>query len=469
MGIRTERPRQVCSNAVPVCIRGSARRTRRGCIASHPSFVRHEVPLSARKDAIALYVIQGCNFLVPLLALPWLSRTLGPEKFGQLGFAQAFIQFFIMMTDFGFDLTAARKVSINRDNPVELARLYWTVTIAKGGLAALSILVVVVMLLCVPSLYPDRWVIAIGFLSVVGTVLNPLWLYQGLERMPRMALVSLLSRVACLVPFFLFVRSPQDYLIAAATIFLPLMLSGLWLTGAAHVNGMVTSWQRVTWADLREQSADAFQIFSGSALTFLYTYANTVVLRFIGGNVQVGYYVTADKLTSPIRQLLWPLVQTLFPRVCKLYAQGDTAAAEEIVRKLISAVVLVNALAILTIYLVGDRLVLLLFGARFMPALPVLKVLIFLPFILALAIILLQLRLVARGELRSLKRIYAIGAGFHAIQLIWLVTWLGALGTAIAVVSTETLVTGLVYYECRKLRHRGRAVEPSLRIGDGPA
>jgi len=188
--------------------------------------------LSLKKDATALYAIQACNFLVPLLALPWLSRTLGPEKVGVIGFAQAFIQFFIMLTDFGFDLTVTRKVSIKRDNPVELARLYWTVTIAKSGLAAVSMLVILVLLLCVPALYPDRSVIMIGFLALVGTVLNPLWLYQGLERMPKMALASLLSRVVCLVPFFLFVRSPQDYLIAAVTLSVPLLLSGVWLTGS---------------------------------------------------------------------------------------------------------------------------------------------------------------------------------------------------------------------------------------------
>lgn len=423
--------------------------------------------MSAKEDAMALYAIQACNFVVPLLALPWLSRTLGPERFGQIGFAQAFMQFFVMLTDFGFDLTAARKVSINRDNPVELARLYWTVTIAKSGLAVLSILFVVVLLLCTPALHPDRWVIVIGFLSLVGTVLNPLWLYQGLERMPSMALVSLISRVVCLVPFFLFVRSPEDYLIAAVTLFIPLLLSGLWLTGMAHRSGLIVSWQRVTWPDVWAQSVDAFHIFSGSALTFLYTYANTVVLRFFCGNVEVGYYVTGDKLVSPIRQLVWPLVQTMFPRICKLYGQGDSVAAEHIVRKLIAIVVLSNALAILAIFLVGDRLVLLFFGADFTRALPVLKVLIFLPLILALAVILLQMRLVAQGELRSLKRIYGIGAGFHAIQTIWLVMWLGALGTAISVVLTETLVTGLIYYECRKLRSRSRAIDLSMASETG--
>ncbi|PXW27246.1 flippase [Paraburkholderia caballeronis] len=425
--------------------------------------------MSAKKDAAALYVIQICNYVVPLLALPYLTRTLGPDRLGQIGFAQAFIQFFITVADFGFDLTAARKVSINRDDPVERSRLYWTVTLAKSTLAIACAGLIGLLIAFVPALREDRAVILIGLLSLAGTVLNPLWLYQGLERMPKMAVVSLGSRVVCLVPLFLFVRSSDQYLIAAATLFAPLLLSGLYLTAFAHRSGMVASWQRVTWSGIRVQTADAFQIFSGSALTFLYTYANTVVLKFVCGNVAVGYYVTADKLISPIRQLLWPLIQTMYPRVCKLYAEGRALQAEEIFRKITLVVVCFNAAAIVVVYLFGDRLILLFFGARFLPALPVLKVLIFLPLVLAIASVLMQLRLLAQGELRSLKRIYGIGAAFHVAQSIWLVMSLGALGTAISVVLTEIVVTALIWLECRGVSQRHALRKPALGIGDEPA
>ena len=425
--------------------------------------------MSAKKDAAALYVIQICNYVVPLLALPYLTRTLGPDRLGQIGFAQAFIQFFIMVTDFGFDLTAARKISISRDDPVELARLYWTVTAAKSALALACATVIVLLIAFVPALSHDRLVIATSLLALAGTVLNPLWLYQGLEKMPRMAVASFVARVVCLVPLLLFVRSPDHYLLAAVTLFSPLLLSGLYLTVAAHRSGMVRSWQRVTWAGVRAQSVDAWQIFAGSALTFPYTYANTVVLKFVSGNVAVGYYVTAEKMVSPIRQLLWPLIQTMYPRVCRLYAEGGVLAAEDIFRKVMLLVVAVNVGAIVAVHLFGGWVIRTFVGASFLPALPVLKVLIVLPLVLAIAVVLLQLRLLAQGEMRSLKRIYGIGAVFHLSQSIWLVMNFGAVGTAISVVLTEMLVAALVWLECRGLRTRSAVPQPSFGIGDGPA
>lgn len=425
--------------------------------------------MSVKKDAAALYLIQICNYVVPLLALPLLTRTLGPARLGEIGFAQAFIQFFVMVTDFGFDSIAARKISISRDDPTEVARLYWTVTCAKTGIAAASALVVLLLIGFVPALRADRMVIAISLLLLAGAVLNPLWLYQGLEKMTRMAVACFAARIVCLVPLFLFVRSPDQYPIAAATQFLPPLLAGIYLTAAAHRSGMVQSWQRVRWAEVRAESAEAFQIFSGSALTFVYTYANTVVLRFVSGNVAVGYYVTAEKLISPIRQVVWPLVQTMYPRVCKLYSDGNVAEAENIFRKVMLILVAFNAGAILFVYLFGSSLIRIVFGARFLPALPVLQVLIFLPLVLAVAVVLMQLRLLAQGEVRWLKRIYGIGAVFHAAQSVWLVLSFGMLGTAISVVSTELLVVGLMYQESRVLRRRNLPPRPSLGIGDGTA
>jgi polysaccharide transporter, PST family len=401
-----------------------------------------------------MYTIQACNYLIPLVALPFLSHALGPERFGQVGFAQAFLQFFVMVTDFGFDLTATRKISISRQDPTAVARVYWTVTTAKSVLALACGLLIAGMLVAIPALHNDRGTISLGVLWLSGTVLNPLWLYQGMERMPVMAFVSLMARIGCLIPVFFVVHSSDDYLLAAFFLSSPLLVSGIVLTTIAHRSGMVSQWYRVTRRDIWVQGMEAFHVFSGSALTFVYTYANAVILKFVAGNEAVGFYVTADKLVSPIKQLFAPLIQTIYPRICLLYAENNAARAEHIIKRVVACMLLINLCAIAVVFLFGDRLLVLFFGAQFLPALPVLKTLIFLPMIIGLAVVLMQLRLIAQGELRSLKRIYGIGAVFHVLQSFWLVVHYGATGTAVSVVLTEILVTLLVYLECRSFRNR---------------
>ncbi|MFC0398975.1 flippase [Paraburkholderia rhizosphaerae] len=410
--------------------------------------------MSVKRDAALLYVIQACGYLVPLIALPYLSRTLGPDRFGQVSFAVAFMQFFITVTDFGFDLTAARKISIHRGDREMLTRLYWIVTISKGLIALLCAVIVIASVEFVPALHDDRGVILISLLSLAGTVLSPVWLYQGLEKMPMMAVITLATRIVSLTALFFIVKSSADYLATAVCFFAPLLASGLILTAIAHGTGMLTSWQKITRKDLWEQSVEAFHVFSGSAFAFMYTYLNAIILKFLTGNDAVGFYVMADKIVSPIKQFFGPLIQTMFPRICKLHAENRGKEADHIVRKVVLTVLLLNVCAILVVFVGGEKLVVLAFGDKFLPAVPVLKALIFLPAVVGIASVLMQLGLIAQGEVRPLKRIYGVAAAFHFVQSIILVKEFGATGTAVSVVLTEVLVIALICYERRGARSR---------------
>ena len=65
-------------------------------------------------------MLQLLNNLLPVLTMPYLVRILGPSKFGLISFAQALIQYFVNLTDYGFNLTATRDISIKRDNEKDI-------------------------------------------------------------------------------------------------------------------------------------------------------------------------------------------------------------------------------------------------------------------------------------------------------------------------------------------------------------
>ena len=76
------------------------------------------------RNFLSLSSLQGINYLLPLIILPYLIRVIGPAKFGLIAFAQAFVQYFMILTDYGFSLSATRKISLCRADKKEVCAIF---------------------------------------------------------------------------------------------------------------------------------------------------------------------------------------------------------------------------------------------------------------------------------------------------------------------------------------------------------
>jgi len=115
----------------------------------------------------------------PLITFPYLTRVLGPGNYGKVAFAVAFITYFNLITDYGFNLSATREISINRDDTKKVSRIYSSVMVTKTLLMLLTFTAMLTIVLSVDRFRSDLPLYIYTYGIVLGSVLFPVWFFQG--------------------------------------------------------------------------------------------------------------------------------------------------------------------------------------------------------------------------------------------------------------------------------------------------
>ena len=396
----------------------------------------------------SLSVLQFATYLAPLITLPYLVRVLGPSRYGLVEFARALSIYFVILTEYGFNLSATQEISIHRDDPRKVSEIFSAVMVIRLLLLVLSFIIMGLLVVTVPKLRTEWLVYLFAFGTVVGQCLFPVWLFQGLERMRHIAVLNILARLLITVSIFVFIRRSADY------VYVPLVQSaGIILMGAG---GLVMAWRSFpvrfefpSVAALRREIISGWHLFVSTIATTLYTTSNTVILGLFTSDTYVGYYAAGDKIVRAIQGLQLPLSQAIFPHVGRLAAESKAAALTFAaqVAKLVGIVTLVLSMGLLIGAPHIGRIVL---GPGFDASVPVVRILSFLPFIIGLSNIFGVQIMVNFGMKKTLTRILVMAGLFNLVLALVLVVPLRHVGVSIAVLLTETLITVAMYFSLHK-------------------
>lgn len=398
---------------------------------------RRAIRSKLAENILSLYLLQGLNYLLPLIVLPYLLRVIGPTEYGLIAFAQSLMGYGVLLTDFGFNLSATRAVSLARDRPEELAGIFWSTMMAKlllllGGGVAIALVILVV-----PAFRAEWRVFATSGLMVLGAVTFPLWYFQGLERLRVAAIIQALGKLATLVLAFTLVHSAADLLAAAAVLSAPSLIAAalcaVYLTVVAPV-----AFRRPTLAEIGAAFRSSWHLFLSSAAATLYLKGNALILGLMSGPYAVALFSIANKVALAVFGLLGPIVQAVYPRA-SLIVQGSTAQARAFVIRLSGALLPLAAVLSAALGLFARQIVFLFGGAKYLDAVPVLRLMAVLPFALTAATILAQIVMVNLGLSKPLSRIYMLLGLMNLALLPGLITLYGAVGAAAALVLVEAI------------------------------
>jgi polysaccharide transporter, PST family len=278
--------------------------------------IRHKVV----QNAALMYVVQFSSYIFPLIALPYLQRVLSVEKFGLVAFAQTFIWYFLTVTEYGFNLTATRSIAIARESPDEVSRIFSEVMVAKLLLTGVGFLALCISVLAAPVLRRDALLYMVTFFSVLGNLLFPLWLYQGMQKMEHVALRDFVTKLLALAALFVFVRKDSDYLFAAAAQSGALFISGI--VGLWTVRRIGIEFRRPSWRGVRDQFRAGWPAFLSLATSAGAGVTNAFLLG-LRAPAEVAYFTGAQRIIAAMRSMVAPISTAVYPHTSQKAVKSE--------------------------------------------------------------------------------------------------------------------------------------------------
>ncbi len=401
------------------------------------------------KNVASLSVLQAITYFLPVIILPYLFRVIGPEKFGLIAFAQAFVQYFMILTDYGFNISATKEISLYREEHVKVSNAFSSVMTVKIALAALSLLTMGIIVYFIPKFRNDWMVYVFSFGTVVGNTLFPVWFFQGKEKMKHIADLNIIGGIVYAALIFIFVRQPSDYLmvpLANSCVFLITGIMGQYIV----FRRFRVSFKFQGYENIRKQLRGGWDIFISIAAINAYTTTRVFTVGLLTNNTLTGLYSIAERIASFCQTFpLASFSQAIFPRLSKIFHKNKLKALK--IMQHVQHITLNIALICLPLIFIFARLLVkVVCGGNYNETVLSLRLLIISVFFVSANAFRVQFLLVC-GKTHIYSRIHIIMAMMGLPLIFLLIYSFSYVGAAVATVAIEAGIFTITYFTVKRL------------------
>ena len=357
-----------------------------------------------------------------------------------------------MIVDYGFAYTAVRELSINRHDVRKRNIIFNNVLQTKIFLCLCCFVILIVLLLIYPKLKNNYILSITSFFIVLGNTFNPLWFFQGLEKVKIISNITLLTRLFFTALIFFFVNDVEDSVFVNIFIGFGTLTAGIISLYILNRKLDVVIEFKFDRDNIIASLKNGYHLFISVFLIGIFSNINVICLGLFVDEKTIGLFSLSEKVSNVIRQLAGVYSQVIYPKLCLIVSnEGTNQAINYIKKSFIPFSLMVAALCILIFYysnvishfLTNKYEVKLSITIRYM---------IFLPLINLLNIPFYRI-LLAYQENISILKVLFISTIMCVFLNLLLAFFFQEKGTILALMLTElSIVIGFMYFTKKKIK-----------------
>ncbi len=400
-------------------------------------------------NSAALLVLDLLSKVTPLVVFPFMVRALGPTAYGKIGFATAVAGFFGLVASPGFSTYALREAAKDE------SRVHFLIQHVLGARVAFAVvsyvLLVAFALTFAPHDFATRLLIVLSGLVFLVNSLDAQWVFTARSRMWMVTLRGTVGQLIYGGLILLLIRRPSDaWIVPVASV--ASVLAGtllIWLPARREYH--------IPWPVISPQVWRSFLPICmimglASMMSMIYDQIDTVMLRYMRSETEVGLYVASYRLMTIAMSFAAILGQVFFPLLSETTGQDHEHENEQRYLGWLGQASVGLALPIATGgFILAAPLTRFVLGAQYTGSAMLFRWLMLTIVAGPLASYFgAQLIPIAR-EKKYLRAVIA-GAGVNVVLNLFLIPRYGAIAAAFTTAISQGVVAFMNYYFVRDLR-----------------
>ncbi len=320
-------------------------------------------------------ILNGINtmtgILFPVITFPYAARVLMPEGIGAINFLNSIIGYIVLLTSLGIPMYAVKEVAKYRDDKAKRDQITVEIIILSFILCLLGYIAVWILAEYVPQVHQQASLFYILSLTIVFTSIGVSWFYQGIEDFKFITIRAIIIRTLSAVSLFIFVKDSSD-----------LIIYGIIIVGSTVGNNIINFIHlrkhidrkiiKLKSLNIRRHIKPAFEVFILNLIISLYIQLNSVMLGFISGDKQVGYFTAGTKITHIGLTIISSLGTVLLPRCSHLLKIGDYGGFSTIINKSLNLTLALSLPMMAGLMILAGPVTMIFCGEEYIDSIPIL-------------------------------------------------------------------------------------------------
>ena len=352
----------------------------------------------------------------------------------------------MILAALGIPYYGIREVAKIKHDKIKLNKLFSELILLHLLITAILLIVYLIMIFYVSKLELNKPLFFIGCGVLFLNVFPVEWLFQGLEEFKFITIRTLIIRILIIVLLFLIIKSPKDAVLLYLLNFTAVFLNAVINFSYAH------KFVRLSFKQLnfKKHLVPLFNILASNLAMNAYVLIDILILGFLSDDKSVGLYTSSCRINRMVLACVTALGFVLIPQVSAAFNNNDHDRMKKLINKSLAYVTLMSIPIGVGIFLLAPELLNLLAGNKYNAAIPTIRILTPIIFLISLSNIFGIQVLTPVGKEKYLVYCVVVGMLVCIVGNFILIPICQYNGTAISSIITETVVVLLTYNFARK-------------------